>query len=127
MSETIVHTSRYEYPETVERIVKALSDSGTTLFANIDQAAAAKSAGLSLRPTTLLVFGNPRGGTPIMDAFPLAALDLPLRLLIWEEGGTTKIAHVGMREPLERHGVTGKDALISAMDRALETLVSTVA
>ena len=126
MTEATVKTSRYAYPETIERLTKALADSGTALFAAIDQAAAAKSAGLSLRPTTLLLFGNPRGGTPIMDSFPLAALDLPLRLLIWEEDGTSKVAYVAMREPLERHGVTGKDALIGAMDHALESLVSAV-
>ena len=74
----IVSISRYAYGETVERLMSAIAAAGTTLFAQIDQSAAAENAGLRLRPTTLLVFGNPKAGTPLMDAFPLAALDLPL-------------------------------------------------
>ena len=66
--------SRYPYSETIERLSKAIIDGGNTIFATIDQAAAAQTVGLPLRPTTLIIFGNPKGGTPLMDAFPLCLL-----------------------------------------------------
>ena len=85
----MVKRSRYSYAQTVERLTKAITDAGNTIFASIDQAAAATSVGMTLRPTTLIVFGNPRGGTPLMAAFPLMALHLPLKLLVWEEDGVS--------------------------------------
>jgi uncharacterized protein (DUF302 family) len=119
-------TSRYSYAETIERLRRAVEAAGNTVFAAIDQAAAAQSAGLALRPTWLLVFGNPRGGTPFMEAEPLVALDLPLKLLVWQEDAAVKLAYTPMSEIAARYGVTGKDAQIAAIDRALETLSATV-
>jgi uncharacterized protein (DUF302 family) len=63
------------------------------VFAVIDQSAEARQAGLSLRDTTLVIFGNPSAGTPVMDAAPLAALDLPLKVLIWDDTGQTKVSY----------------------------------
>jgi uncharacterized protein (DUF302 family) len=119
--------SRYPYAETVERLSSAISNAGNTIFATIDQATAARSAGTSLRPTTLIVFGNPKGGTPLMDAFPLVGLELPLKLLIWEQDGATNVAYEPMTEIAARYGVAGMDARIAAMDAALAALVATVA
>jgi uncharacterized protein (DUF302 family) len=119
--------SRYSYSETCERLIAAIADSGSTLFGRIDQQAAARAAGLDLRPTTLLIFGNPRGGTPLMDAWPLAALDLPLKLLVWEEDAKVSVAYVPVRIIAGRYGVTGKDALVQALDGALAALVAAVA
>ncbi|HEY6324932.1 MAG TPA: DUF302 domain-containing protein [Candidatus Cybelea sp.] len=119
--------SRYPYAETLDRLSRAIANAGNTIFATIDQAAAARSAGTSLRPTTLIVFGNPKGGTPLMDAFPLVALELPLKLLIWEQDGVTSVACVPMAEIAARYGVTGMDARVAAMDAALAALVATVA
>ena len=85
--------SRYSYSETVERLAKAITAGGNTIFATIDQAAAAEASGLALRPTTLVIFGNPKGGTPLMDAFPLVALELPLKLLVWQDDNGVKIAY----------------------------------
>jgi uncharacterized protein (DUF302 family) len=99
---------------------------GNTIFAEIDEAAAAKEAGLHLRPTMLIVFGNPKGGTPIMDAFPLAALDLPLKLLVWEDGDGVAIAYVPMSEIAARYGVTAMEDRIAAIDAALERLTGAV-
>src|SRR5277367_6048413 len=101
--------SRYSYSETLERLSKAITDGGNTIFATIDQAAAAKTVGLSLRPTTLFIFGNPKGGTPLMDAFPLVALELPLRLLVWEDGNAAKVAYNTMSQIAARYGVSGMD------------------
>jgi uncharacterized protein (DUF302 family) len=122
----ITKPSRYPYSETIERLSKAITDAGNTIFATIDQAAAAKSAGLSLRPTALIIFGNPKGGTPLMDAFPLVALELPLKLLVWKEGNNVYVASLTMSEIAARYGVAGMDERISAMDRAVDTLINTV-
>ncbi len=99
--------SRYSYSETTAKLSKAMTDGGNTIFATIDQAAAAARVGLTLRPTTLIIFGNPKGGTPLMEAFPLVALELPLKLLVWEENGVVNHslhADVGDRRALRRHG-----------------------
>lgn len=118
--------SRYSYLETLAKLKQTMTDGGNTIFAFIDQAAAAASVGLSLRPTTLIVFGNPKGGTPLMDAFPLVALELPLKLLVWDEEGNVNVAYVPMWEIAKRYGVAGMDARIDAMDRALDALTNSV-
>ncbi len=127
MSEALVVTSRHPYAETVALLTAAIAAAGSTLFASIDQSAAAAAAGLSLRPTTLLIFGNPKGGTPLMEAAPLSALDLPLKLLVWDEDGAVMVAYVRASAIAARYGVAGKDALIAALDRTLESLASSVA
>ena len=73
--------SRCGYAETLAQLSSAITGAGNTIFATIDQAAAARSAGASLRPTTLIVFGNPKGGTPLMDA-RIAAMDSGLEELV---------------------------------------------
>jgi uncharacterized protein (DUF302 family) len=123
----VIQASRYAYSETVSRLTKAAEDAGNTIFAVIDQAAAAYSVGLDLRPTTLILFGNPRGGTPLMAAFPLAALDLPLKLLVWEDGGLVSVAYTPASDIAARHNVIGMEARIAAMDHALEALAAGVA
>jgi len=127
MTNAVVCNSAHPYAETVAKLVAAIAHGGATLFANIDQQAAAQSVGMSLRPTTLLVFGNPKGGTPLMDAFPLVALDLPLKLLIWEEPASVKVAYTPPDEIAKRYDVTGKDQLVAAMAHQLEALVGAVA
>jgi uncharacterized protein (DUF302 family) len=77
-------SSPWSFNETVERIETLLRAKQIKLFARIDQASEAAAVGLTLRPTTLLVFGDPAKGTPLMDAHPGLALDLPLKALVWE-------------------------------------------
>jgi uncharacterized protein (DUF302 family) len=120
-------SSRLPYAETLERLKDSIVEVGSTIFASIDQSAAAASVGLTLRPMTLLVFGNPKAGTPLMDSFPLVALDLPLKLLVWEEGGKVMLAYARMSEIAARYGVAGMDARIEAMDRAIDSLTNAVA
>jgi uncharacterized protein (DUF302 family) len=119
----VTKRSRYSYSETIARLTAAIR-AGNTLFAAIDQSSAASSVGLTLRPTTLLVFGNPRGGTPLMEAFPLLALELPLKLLVWEEEDGVNVAYVPMSETAARYDVAGEDDRISAIDRALDALTN---
>ena len=77
--------SPYGVGETVNRLTEAMKAAGAKVFAVIDQAAEAREVGLKLRDTQLVIFGNPVSGTPVMDAMPLAALDLPLKILVFED------------------------------------------
>ncbi|MFC0401624.1 DUF302 domain-containing protein [Paraburkholderia rhizosphaerae] len=77
--------SQYDFATTVARLRDTLAARGITLFADIDQSEAAAGVGMSLRPTRLFLFGNPKSGTPVMDAYPHAALELPLKAVVWED------------------------------------------
>ncbi len=76
--------SPYPVKETIDRLEILLESKGARIFARIDQRAEAVNAGLEMRPTELLIFGDPKAGTPLMNAFPSLALDLPLKALAWE-------------------------------------------
>jgi uncharacterized protein (DUF302 family) len=80
--------------ETVARLVEMVEARGMKVFAVIDQAAEARNAGLELRPTTLVLFGNPIAGTKVMEAAPLVALDLPLKVLVWADGQQTMVTYL---------------------------------
>jgi uncharacterized protein (DUF302 family) len=71
--------------ETVEKLKSILQAKGVTLFALVDHSGEAEKAGLKMRPTKLLIFGNPKGGTSVMVAAPSAAIELPLKILVWED------------------------------------------
>ena len=77
--------SRHGYGETVDRLRSEIGRRQLTLFADIDQSSEAGRAGLRLRPTTLLIFGNPGAGTRVMEVSPEAAIDLPLKILVWQD------------------------------------------
>jgi uncharacterized protein (DUF302 family) len=81
----VMWPSRHSVEQTVERVQKVLLKSGIKLFALIDHSGEAERAGMQMRPTKLLVVGNPKGGTPLMIAAPSIAIDLPLKLLVWED------------------------------------------
>jgi uncharacterized protein (DUF302 family) len=95
--------SPWPVPETVTRITNLLLERGMTVFATIDQRAAALTVGLQLRETVLILFGNPAAGTPVMDAVPLSALDLPLKLVVWDEQGTTRVSYLSPAALAERY------------------------
>ncbi len=95
--------------ETVEALTTMVTNRGMKVFAVIDQRREAEQAGLEFRDTTLVLFGNPAGGTPVMEASPLAALDLPLKILIWDDGGQTKVSYTDPATLADRYGLT--DAL----------------
>ena len=79
--------------DTVSRLVEMIDAKAIKLFVVIDQRAEARQVGLDLRETTLVIFGSPVQGTPVMDAEPLSALDLPLKVLVWDDGGQTKVTY----------------------------------
>lgn len=89
--------------ETVTRFVAMLGAKGVKVFDVIDQAAEARAVGLALRETVLVIFGNPAAGTPVMAAAPLAAIDLPLKVLIWDDAGQTTVSYDGPATLVERH------------------------
>ncbi len=80
--------------DTVSRLTGILSAKGMKVFAVIDQSAEASQVGMRLRETTLVMFGNPAAGTPVMTAAPLAALDLPLKVLVWDDAGGADEGHL---------------------------------
>jgi len=77
--------SNHSVDETVEKLMGILQAKGVTLFALVDHSGEAAKVGMKMRPTKLLIFGNPKGGTPVMLAAPTIAIDLPLKILIWED------------------------------------------
>jgi uncharacterized protein (DUF302 family) len=98
--------SAHDFATTLDRLTAALEGNGATIFARIDHAAGAASAGLALRPTTLVVFGNPKGGTPLMQAAQTAGIDLPLKALIWQdEGGAVHLSYNDPAWIAARHGL----------------------
>ena len=92
--EIVTKLSPRSVPDTVARFTGILGDKGLKVFAVIDQSAEASAAGLTLRETVLVVFGNPAAGTLVMQAAPLSAVDLPLKVLVWADGAQTKVSYV---------------------------------
>jgi uncharacterized protein (DUF302 family) len=98
--------SPFAFEQAVKRLTDAVERSGMTLFTVVDHAGGARQAGLEMNDAKLLVFGNPRGGTPVMRAAPLAALDLPLRALVWvDDDGAVWVSYQDIAEFGRRHGV----------------------
>jgi len=106
-------------PGTVARLTSIISAKGMRLFAVIDQAAEARQAGLTLRETTLVIFGGPKAGTPVMAASPLAALDLPLKVLIWADEGQAKVSYYAPAALAASHRLPDNLAGINALTDAL--------
>ena len=98
--------SRHLVDETVEKLKAVLQAKGVTLFALIDHSGEAERAGMKMRPTKLLIFGNPKAGTPLMLAAPSSAIDLPLKILVWEDANQKVwISYNSPAYLKERHGL----------------------
>jgi len=110
--------------DTMNRFEHGVSVRGLTVFARVDHAAGAAAVGLSLRPTDLLVFGNAKGGTPLMQAAQVAGLDLPLKALVWQDGGgDTWLSYNDPAWLAARHSLgNDADAAVAAMTTLLEAL-----
>ena len=92
--------------ETVERLQSLLKERGLTVFAHIDFSGDAARAGLTMRAEQMLIFGNPKAGTPLMQAAPRSGIDLPLKALVWEDAdGRTWLAYNAPEYVLHRHGL----------------------
>lgn len=118
--------SSYGASETMERLKDAIRSKGMTIFAQIDHEAGAKEVGMSLRPTDLLIFGSPKGGTPLMQSVQTVGIDLPLKALVWQdETGVTWVSYNTPAWSAERHRANAPEA-VRAMSAAIEAIVSTV-
>jgi uncharacterized protein (DUF302 family) len=98
--------SPYLVPETINRLDSMLQSRGLTVFARIDHSGEAEKVGMQMRPTQLLIFGSPKGGTPVMLAAPTLAIDLPLKALIWEDAdGKVWLSYNNTEYLKQRHSV----------------------
>ena len=97
--------SPWPVEETVARLTNVIAAKNLKLFAVIDHSGEAKASGLELRETKVVIFGSPQAGTPVMAAVPLAALDLPLKVLVWDDGGETKVSYAPPAELAARYGL----------------------
>jgi uncharacterized protein (DUF302 family) len=111
--------------ETVAHLTDLVTARGLTVFAVIDHGGEARNVGLELRDTQVVIFGSPKAGTPVMVAAPLAALDLPLKVLVWADGEQTRISYTKPSALAARYGLSeelaGKLAGIDAITDALVT------
>jgi uncharacterized protein (DUF302 family) len=118
----VVSASTHGPAETMQKLIAAVSEKGLTVLAHVDHAAAAAKAGLALRPTDLLVFGNPTGGTPLMQAQQTMGIDLPLKALVWQdEDGKTWLGYNDPSWLVARHSVKN-DKVVGAMRDMLAAL-----
>jgi uncharacterized protein (DUF302 family) len=98
--------SHHTVDETAEKLKAILDEKGVTLFALVDHSGEAEKVGMTMPPTKLLIFGSPKAGTPLMLAAPSVAIDLPLKILVWEDGEKSVwISYNGAAYLQERHGL----------------------
>jgi len=123
VSDVVTKLGSRSVAETASLFTQLLIGKGLKIFTVIDQSAEARLVGKQLRETILIVFGNPAGGTPVMDAAPLSALDLPLKVLVWSDEGQTKVSYVSPDALASRYhlgaelvaNLRGIDALTDAL------------
>jgi uncharacterized protein (DUF302 family) len=124
-TDVVTKLSPLSVADTTAKLTAILAAKGVKLFDVIDQAAQAREAGLTLRDTVLVIFGNPAAGTPVMAASPLAALDLPLKVLIWSDDGQTKVSYYPPATLAARHhlgpDLAGNLGAVNALTDALVT------
>jgi uncharacterized protein (DUF302 family) len=115
--------------ETMDRLDAAVKARGMTVYARIDHAAGAAEVGLPLRPTDLLIFGNARAGTPLMESIPTIGIDLPLKALVWQDiAGNTWVSYNDPAWLARRHRLEpGSDGTTAAMSAMLDAIAKTAA
>lgn len=124
-AELIKKASPHQVDVTMDRLVAAVEGAGAKVFARVDHAAGAKSVEMELRPTQLLMFGNPRLGTPALQAAQTAGLDLPLRVVAYEdENGQVFVAYHQPAELAAEHGIPPDAEVLKKMAGALDKLTS---
>jgi len=123
----IVKRSAYGVDETVDRLETALDEKGISIMARIDHASNAARAGETLPPTQLLMFGNPKLGTPLMQSARTAGIDLPMKALIYERDGAVFLAYNDPAHIAARHGIEDRADVIDRMTRALDAITEQAA
>jgi uncharacterized protein (DUF302 family) len=115
--------SNFVPKETMDRLEAEIGANGMKVFARIDHAAGAAEVGLELRPTELIIFGNARGGTPLMQSVQTVGIDLPLKALVWEDAsGTTWVSYNEPSWIAQRHGVANVEPVVSKMAAAVRAM-----
>ena len=112
--------SSHDAATTLARLTNALAAKGVTIFATVDHAAGAASVNMPLRATTVVVFGNPAAGTPLMQAAQTAGIDLPLKALVWQDANG--VAHLGYNDPAwiaARHGINANHPAVAGLTAVL--------
>jgi uncharacterized protein (DUF302 family) len=125
MSDGLINVaSAFSVKDTIDRLQHAVTSKGMTVFARIDHAAGATDVGLVLKPTEVLIFGNAKAGSPLMQAHPSIGIDLPLKALAWEDAaGQVWLSYNDPAWLAARHGFTGEAAdIIKAMSAALSAV-----
>ena len=118
--------SSFDPKETMDRLEAEIRAKGLNVFARVDHAAGAEEAGLELRPTNLIIFGNARGGTPLMQASQTAGIDLPLKALAWQDAvGKTWLSYNEPSWIVQRHGLGVRAEIIDKMAAALSAMSRT--
>lgn len=121
----VIRPSPHDVPTTVQRLEAAVTSRGATVAATIDHAAAAEAHALSLRPTVLVLFGNPKLGTPLMQSQQTVGLDLPLRVLVWQDaGGATQLGYTPPSLIASRHGITNRPEVVEKIAGALDAITN---
>jgi uncharacterized protein (DUF302 family) len=123
----VVRGSAAGFDETGKRLLDAIERRGLTVFAQIDHAAGAREAGLDLEDEVVTIFGNPRSGTPLMQADRRIGLELPLRMLVWREGADVHVGYADPHDLARDYDVTGHDATLEQMSGLLAELAAEAA
>src|SRR5262249_53228255 len=115
--------SQFAPKETMDRLETEIQTNGMEVFARIDHAEGAANVRLTLRPTELIIFGNARGGTLLMQSMQTVGIDLPLKALVWEDAsGATWLSYNEPNWIAERHGITNKDSVLTKMSELLRAI-----
>ena len=121
----VTSVSASPFDSTLARLERAITAKGLTIAARVDHAAAASRTNLTLRPTTLVIAGNPAAGTPLMLADQTMGVELPLRFLVWQgEDGKARVSYDPIKSIAARHRITGRDELLGRMTTAMESIVA---
>ena len=124
-AQVTIKSSPRSVDDTVSRLGELLRSNGVKVFAVIDHSGEAEAVDLALRDTKVVIFGSPVAGTPVMAAAPLAALDLPLKVLVWADGDVTKLAYVGPAALAGRYGLSGELASrLGSIDALTDAVVA---
>jgi uncharacterized protein (DUF302 family) len=118
----VIKRSASSYEQTTKRLIEAIERRGVTVFAQIDHAAGARGVGLELADEQVVIFGNPQGGTPLMQSDPRIGIELPLRMLLWREGDDVLVGYQDPRELSDAFDVGEHHATLEQMTGLLEQL-----
>ncbi len=121
----VMKASKYSVAETMDRFENEAKAKGFTIVARVDHSAAAEKVGMKMPASQLLIFGNPKGGTPLMLASPTAGIDLPLKVLAYEDAdGKIWLAYNAADYLKSRHNISGKDEVIANINKALDAIAN---